>query len=83
MTAILILLALVGWGVAGWLWQRARTHVCPVEVPTKAVLVNAAGLPESLRSIPRTPPETYSRPHGKGAATIYRRVGTAILYQPR
>ena len=83
-----VLLA-VGWvftvALACWLTSaiQRRRHVCPVDPPTKAVLVNAAGLPESVRSLKGAAPETYSRPKGKDPAIIYHRIGTAALYQPK
>lgn len=78
----LAVLALVGWGIAGRLaFLRAR-HICPFQPPTKAVLLSRSGLPESMRSLKGAAPATYSRPHGKGPAILYQRVGTAALYQP-
>lgn len=78
---------LLGFGLAGWLLAligaiRRGQHVCPVEQPTKAVLVNVAGLPESLRTLRGAPPQTYARPKGKAPAIIYHRIGTAVVYQP-
>jgi hypothetical protein len=74
-------LALVGWGVALALFVALKRHTCPIEPPTKAVLVNKAGLPESIRTLRGAPRETYSRAHGKDPAWIYHRVGTAAVYQ--
>ena len=82
--AIALVFALAGW--LGWLTSamQRRRHVCPVcpiEQPSKAVLVNSSGLPESLRTLRGMPPKTYVRSHGKGKASEYRRVGTAAIYQ--
>lgn len=79
---------LVALALAGWLLALAgvvsrRRHVCPIEQPEKAVLVNAAGLPESLRTLRGKPPLTYARPKGKAPAILYHRIGTAVLYQPK
>lgn len=83
---MLIAISIVGWLLAGGLglWvHRLRRHRCPIDVPTKAVLVNTAGLPESLRSLRGAPPVTYSRPKGRDAAILYHRIGTAAVYQPK
>lgn len=83
---MLIAISLAGWMLAGGLglWvYRLRQHTCPVEQPTKAVLVNSAGLPESLRTLRGAPPVTYSRPKGRDAAILYHRIGTAAVYQPK
>lgn len=78
---MLIVLAISGWGIALALAVALRRHQCPIEQPTKAVLVNSAGLPESLRTLRGPAPKEYSRPRGKGAATLYPRIGTAVIYQ--
>lgn len=82
-------LSLVLWalGVAGWivayvLYRRVRTSApVPDGAITKALLVNRAGLPETLRTLRTAPPKTYARAHGKGIATEYVRTGTAAIYQ--
>jgi hypothetical protein len=79
----LLLLAIAGWLLALAGIRARRQHVCPIEQPDKAVLVNAAGLPESLRTLRGKPPVTYSRPKGKGPAILYHRIGTAVVYQPK
>lgn len=81
MVLTLATLAVLGWGTAAWLYLWRARHVCPVEVPTRAVLLNYAGLPESCRTLRKAPPESYSRPRGKDPALIYRRIGTAVVYQ--
>ena len=76
-----IVIGALGWGVAGLLYARWQRRAWPMEPPTRAVLLNHAGLPESCRTLKGEPPLTYSRPHGKDPATVYRRTGTAIVYQ--
>lgn len=78
---VLLILAVSGWSVAGFLWSRSRRHRCPIAPPTKAVLVNHAGLPESIRHLRGAPPKSYSRPRGSGPATEYRPIGHAVIYQ--
>lgn len=86
---MLTAVAILGWIVAslaiagGWYYRRAlRRHQCPLEPPTRAILVSASGLPESMRTFRNgIAPEMYTRPRGKAAAIEYRRVGTAVLYQ--
>lgn len=78
---VLAVLAIAGWFSAWRLYCQRRDHRCPIEQPTKAVLVNAAGLPESIRSLRGVPPKTYTRAHGRGVSTEYKRVGTAAIYQ--
>jgi hypothetical protein len=78
---MVLILAIAGWGFALALAVALKRHRCPIEYPTKAVLVNSAGLPESLRTLRGPAPKEYTRPRGKGAATIYPRIGTAVLYQ--
>jgi hypothetical protein len=77
--------ALLGWLIAivcgGALWYRVRTHRCPIDPPTRAVLLSRSGLPESIRTLRGAPPATYSRPRGRAAARIYARIGTAAVYQ--
>jgi len=80
---VLAALALMGWSAALALYLQHGSHVCPIQPPTHAVLVNASGLPESVRHLRKDAPETYSRPHGREPATIYYRIGTAALYQPK
>lgn len=75
-------LAIGGWLVALVLWCLRFQHVCPTEAPTRAVLLDHRGAPESCRTLRGSAPPTYHRPHGKGIATVYRRVGTAAVYQP-
>lgn len=83
MLVVVAAVALIGWSAALALYLQQRSHVCPIQPPTHAVLVNASGLPESLRQLRGNAPETYSRPHGREPATIYHRLGTAALYQPK
>lgn len=83
MLVVALAAALIGWSAALALYLQHQAHVCPIQPPTHAVLVNASGLPESLRQLRGTAPETYSRPHGREPATIYDRIGTAALYQPK
>lgn len=77
--------AILGWLVAagclGYYWVVLRPHVCPVDPPTRAVLLSKRGLPESIRTLRGAAPLTYSRPHGARAAWIYVRVGNAAVYQ--
>jgi hypothetical protein len=84
MTIVAILLGLIvmsGW-VRAYVLHRARAaHVCPIAPPDKAVLVNYAGLPESIRPLRGPAPATYSRPHGNKPAIIYERIGTAAVYK--
>ena len=85
MSVALIVVAVLGWLVAagclGYYWFVIRTHVCPIEVPTRAVLVSKSGLPESIRTLRGAAPLTYSRPRGPRASWIYVRVGNAAVYQ--
>ena len=85
---MIIAIAIVGWAVAVALAVDRRRYRQPVvfpahvaETPSRAVLVNSAGLPESLRTLRGPAPKEYTRPHGKGVATIYQRIGTAVVYQ--
>lgn len=77
----LLILAVSGWIAAGFFGARLRRHRCPIDPPTKAVLVNHAGLPESVRHLRGVPPKSYSRPRGSGPATEYRPAGHAVIYQ--
>lgn len=77
----LAIIASLGWGVALALAIAFKWHTCPIEHPTRAVLVNAAGLPESMRTLRTAPPKEYTRPHGRGPAQVYPRIGTAVVYQ--
>lgn len=74
-------LALAGWALAYRLHIAKVDHVCPVEPPTKAVLINFSGLPESIRTLRGPAPKTYSRPRGHNPAIVYERIGTAAVYQ--
>jgi hypothetical protein len=78
---VFAVLALAGWALAYRLHIAKVDHVCPTESPSKAVLLNFAGLPESIRALRQAPPKTYSRPQGNKPAIIYERIGTAVVYQ--
>ena len=75
-------LAVLGWLAALVLWVQRRQHTCLHEAPSKAVLIAANGIPESIRTLRGRPPQSYTKPHGKGIHTLYKRVGTAAVYQP-
>lgn len=77
----LLLLAACGWGVAGFFWSRLARHQCPIAPPTKAVLINSAGLPESIRHLRGPAPKSYHRPRANAAPTEYRPIGHAVIYQ--
>lgn len=79
--ALLILLAASGWIVAGFLWALRRRYATMAGLVTKAVLINSAGLPESMRHLKGVPPKTYYRPRSGGPATEYRPIGHAVVYQ--
>jgi hypothetical protein len=79
---VLLALALIGWLAALVLGVQRYRHACPHDAPTRAVLLDHRGAPESCRTLRGAAPPTYHRPHGKGIATVYRRVGTAAVYQP-
>jgi hypothetical protein len=78
--AIAIILAVLGWMAAGYCYSRLRRRLVE-HTPTKAVLLNYAGLPESCRTLKGSAPREYTRPHGRGPATTYARAGIAIVYQ--
>lgn len=88
--AVLILLGLAGW-VTAWIVFARRTRPveftppaetpAPSDTPQYAVLVNRAGTPESLRALRGAAPQAYSRPHGRGAASVYVRTGLAVVYR--
>lgn len=79
--SICAVLALAGWIAAWRLFVARKQHVCPVQPPDRSVLLNYAGLPESVRSLKGAPPKTYARPHGDKPAIVYARIGTAAVYQ--
>jgi hypothetical protein len=84
MIIVVILLGLIaasGWAYAYTLHRARAAHVCQITPPDKAVLVNYAGLPESIRSLRGPAPATYSRPHGSKPAILYERIGTAAVYK--
>lgn len=78
---LLIAVAILGWLVALVVTALYVRHQCPIEAPTRAVLLNSAGLPESVRTLRGAPPKEYARPHGRSPATIYHRIATAAVYQ--
>lgn len=73
--------AILGWIVAVVLAVYVWRHRCPVDPPTRAVLLNISGLPESIRSCRGPLPKTYTRNHGKQPPTVYAPAGTAAVYQ--
>ena len=75
-------LALLGWLAALVLGVQRFQHTCPHEAPNQAVLVAPNGIPESIRTLRGRTPQSYTKPHGKGIHTIYKRVGTAAVYKP-
>lgn len=74
---LLATLAVAGWGMAAMLLYRRPTK--PGD-PTHIVLLNASGMPESIRALRGELLRTYYRPSGKGRATPYRRKCTAIVF---
>jgi hypothetical protein len=78
---MLAVVAALGWVTVLVLTVIMRRHRCPIEQPSRAVLVNHAGLPESIRTLRMAPPKEYTRPHGKQPPTIYTRIGSAVVYQ--
>jgi len=78
---IFAILAVAGWIVASYLYSARKQHVCPIEPPKSAVLLNYAGLPESHRALRGDTPKTYSRPRGDKPAIVYERIGTAVVYK--
>lgn len=81
MTLFLAVVALAGWAVAALLWRRQQQHVCPVERPTRALLLDASGRPESVRSLRGALPPVYTRPRKGQPAQVYAKCGVAAVYQ--
>lgn len=89
LTGMFIVLAVSGWGTAVWQWRaassarQATAAVTALGTVSQGLLLDLKGKPESLRRVVGNPPNVYRRPHGKGPATVYDRVGLAALYRPR
>jgi hypothetical protein len=79
------ILAAIGWLAAVILAALVLRHKCAVlpvdQALTHLVLLDKSGVPESVRILKGALPAEVTRAHGKAAASRYRRVGTAALYQ--
>ena len=81
LATVLTLVALVGWIVAGFLYERLRRTGQPPERPGRIVMLDYAGRPESVRAVRMAVPESVTRPRGRGPAMPYKRLGLAVVFQ--
>lgn len=78
---VLAMLAVLGWGLALTLAALQRRRVKPFAKPTKALLVDVSGRPESLRTLHGDLPPTYTRPRKGKPSQVYAMGGVAQIYQ--
>lgn len=85
----MLALALVGWLAAvifaalAFKQQSQASADASAGALTHLVMLDRAGVPESVRILTGAPPRDVTRAHGKAAASKYVRVGTAALYRAK
>ena len=77
----MVLLAVTGWVCAITLALLQRRRVRPFEKPSKALLLDKSGRPESVRTLRGDLPPVYTRPRKGQPAQVYEPCGVAQIYQ--